>query len=85
MSRTLKPVIVEWTDSWADSEALDIAKAADLEALYTHSIGYLISDNKKGVTIAMDCYPGDKDLKDKIKNYAFIPKRMIIKIVYLTS
>ena len=85
MNSPLKPVIVEWLDAWSGPDDLDIAKAEELEPVCTHSIGYLISSTKKGVTIAMDCYPGDKDLKDKIKNYALIPKKMVIKITYLTS
>lgn len=85
VSRQLKPCIVEWSDAWGDDGDMDISKAQEFEPVVTQSIGFLVSNTKKGVTIAMDCYPSDTDLKGKIKNYAFIPKRMVVNVLYLTS
>jgi hypothetical protein len=75
------PVVVWWDDAWGEDKSVCVREVEHVPFL-TYTIGWLIRNDHRGVTIAMDSYP-EIDSTDHVRNYAFIPKGMIVKIDYL--
>jgi hypothetical protein len=75
------PVVVWWDDAWGEDKTIAVSDI-DHEPILTYTLGWLLREDHRGVTISMDSYP-DPEEKDHVRNYAFIPKGMIVKIDYL--
>ena len=70
----MKVCEIVWLDAWVTSTDYSIKKAQKCEPVKTSTIGYLVSENEHGVTLAADIY--DKDKKN-VKIVNFIPHGMI--------
>ena len=52
-----KIVEVEWLDAWATTDGITARQADQHEPVVTRTVGYLISENQHGITVAADVYP----------------------------
>ena len=72
----MKVVEITWDDAWCDSDGMTVKKASKSKAIRTISVGYLVSNNEFGLTIATDIYERDKK---NVKIVNFIPHCMVIE------
>lgn len=73
-------ILVCWNDahySGGMAEDLDVEHAPKL----TYSLGFQIRKDRKGVTLAQDCYDKGKDYH----TFTFIPRGMVVSITKVTS
>jgi hypothetical protein len=75
--QTYKQVILEWEDTTFYNEQIAIGELKNFKTNIVKTIGFLIKQDNKYLTIAMSCHT------NKIMDFYIIPKRMIIKIRYL--
>ena len=66
----MKIVEVEWLDAWATTDGITARQAAQNSPVVTRTVGYLVAENKDGITVAADRYPTAPD-HAKVQN--FIP------------
>lgn len=68
--------IITWDDAFVLPGGCDIADAANVHGIRTHTVGWVIGENKNGVTLATDVYEVDKT---QAHTPIFIPLGMIVK------
>ena len=66
----MKVCEIIWLDAWVESSDYSIKKAQKCKPIKTSTIGYLVSENEHGVTVAADIYEKDKK---NVKIVNFIP------------
>ena len=75
-----KVVEVEWLDAQSGFQHPLTAEELKLEIpIHTHSIGYLVKENKESIILGFMMF-GEDDL---IKHWQLIPKKMIKRIKIL--
>ncbi|MHA1201338.1 MAG: hypothetical protein ACTSQ4_02300 [Candidatus Heimdallarchaeaceae archaeon] len=73
-------VEVEWLDAQTGFSApIGMDELDDVKPLETHSVGYLMKEDKEGITLGFMLF----DKQQSFKHWQFIPKGMIKKIVKL--
>ncbi len=70
----MKVVEILWADAWTSGGDYSIKKAQTCKPIMTTTIGFLVSDNEHGITLAADIYEKDKK---NVKIVNFIPHGMI--------
>jgi hypothetical protein len=71
----MRPVYeVHWLDAYVSTSEISLKKAETLKPCRTITIGFLVSENDEGITLAMDYWP--KSPK-QMKAYTFIPWGMV--------
>jgi hypothetical protein len=73
--RPFKPVIVTWNDAWESQEDATPEEIKH-EPVVQNTIGFLIRDNKKGITLATE-YADDGS---GLRTTNFIPRGMVVKV-----
>jgi hypothetical protein len=73
--RPFKAVIVTWNDAW-ESQADATPEEIKHEPVVQNTIGFLIRDNKKGITLATE-YAEDGS---GLRTTNFIPRGMVVKV-----
>ena len=75
----MTPEIVEvhWIDAYVSTSGITLKKAATRKPVETITVGFLVSENDDGITIAMDRWP--KTPKE-FKAYTFIPWGMVTEV-----
>ena len=51
---------VEWDDAWVETGDFSVKRAQKCKPIRTTTIGYLVSENEWGITLATDIYEKDK-------------------------
>ena len=70
----MKVVEVVWLDAWTSGGDYSIKKAQKCEPIKTTTVGFLVSENMHGITVAADIYEKDKK---NVKIVNFMPWGMI--------
>ena len=76
----MKIIEVEWLDAQSGfSTPVDIEEAKEVEPILTHSVGYLLHEDKEKIMLGFMMF----DNKDCFKHWQLIPKGMVKKIKIL--
>ena len=51
---------VKWEDAWVDTIDIEISEAKKLKPIIRTTVGWRISENKKGIVLATDYFNDDK-------------------------
>ena len=72
--------VVYWIDAFGDSESFD-EETSNFDGIETLTIGWLMQDDDKGVTVSQDRYAPDSPFSRSHKAFTFIPRGCIIKVL----
>jgi hypothetical protein len=78
----LKPIVrVDWEDAWSSTGDYNQDDIDLHEPLICHSAGFLVRDDKSGVTLAVEIFDESDDPFRKVQH---IPRGMVRKVTRLT-
>ena len=69
--------MVVWEDAHCSTDMGEGLADKDHDPVITYSIGFQIKKDRKGITIAQDCYEAGKEYRV----WSFIPRKMIRQVL----
>lgn len=80
-------MLVRWLDAYTIDETYDASDCKNgTPAAPTVTVGFLVADNKEGVTVTTDVQyplPGDDDKTLTFRGKHFVPRGMVQEIIFL--
>lgn len=73
-----KIVCIEWEDASSYTGYYDSRRPDDTTTVNTHTVGYLIENNRKVLKLGVECFEDGA-----VRHIHSIPKGMVRKITYL--